>query len=66
MTLSRSTAPRPAALRADAPPEGASRAPLGRVVPFAASARPRRRPEAGERRGEILLFLGVRYERLAS
>ena len=67
MTVSRSTAPRPAALRSDTPtPEGAQRAPLGRVVPFAASARPRRRPEAGERRGEILLFLGVRYERLAS
>ena len=26
----------------------------------------RRIPRSGERRGEILLFLGVRYERLAS
>jgi hypothetical protein len=40
--------------------------PAGRVVPFPAAPRPPRRPEAGERRGEILLFLGVRYERLAS
>ena len=38
------------------------------LVPFpAAGARRNRRiPRAGERRGEILLFLGVRYERLAS
>ena len=61
------TVSRPATLRSDAPAEGvAPRAPSARVLPFAASARPRRRLEAGERRGEILLFLGVRYERLAS
>ncbi|KAA0123889.1 hypothetical protein CIW48_10385 [Methylobacterium sp. P1-11] len=38
------------------------------LIPFpAAEARPTSRvPRSSERRGEILLFLGVRYERLAS
>jgi len=38
------------------------------VVPFPArAARPaRREPRTGEARGEVVLFLGVRYERLAS
>ncbi|MCJ2008653.1 hypothetical protein MKK70_01610 [Methylobacterium sp. E-041] len=62
------TVSRPAALRSDPPAvdDVAPRVPAGRVVPFPAAPRPPRRPEAGERRGEILLFLGVRYERLAS
>ncbi|MDP4026225.1 hypothetical protein Q8W71_26720 [Methylobacterium sp. NEAU 140] len=42
--------------------------PRGVLVPFPApgARRPRRAPRAGEARGEILLFLGVRYERRAS
>ncbi|MHB2207133.1 hypothetical protein [Methylobacterium sp. CM6257] len=38
------------------------------VVPFPGpeARRTCRIPRSGERRGEILLFLGVRYERLAS
>ena len=40
----------------------------GIVIPFPGpeARRIRRVPKAEERRGEILLFLGVRYERLAS
>lgn len=61
------TVSRPSALRSAALPEAApAPARTGLVVPFAPVARPRRRPEADEPRGEILLFLGVRYERLAS
>ena len=49
-----------------APAETAKRP--GVVVPFPARAgRPvRRAPKTGEARGEVVLFLGVRYERLAS
>jgi len=38
------------------------------VIPFPGpeARRARRIPRSGEPRGEILLFLGVRYERLAS
>ncbi|MEE7502201.1 hypothetical protein ACLBXO_10855 [Methylobacterium sp. C33D] len=38
------------------------------LIPFpgAEARRTCRIPRSGERRGEILLFLGVRYERLAS
>lgn len=38
------------------------------VIPFPGpeARRSRRIPRSGEPRGEILLFLGVRYERLAS
>lgn len=38
------------------------------LLPFPAPGTRRRRsaPLSGERRGEILFFLGVRYERLAS
>ncbi|MCJ2090231.1 hypothetical protein MKK88_30225 [Methylobacterium sp. E-005] len=38
------------------------------VIPFPEpeARRGRRIPRSGEPRGEILLFLGVRYERLAS
>lgn len=38
------------------------------LIPFpgAEARRSSRIPRSGERRGEILLFLGVRYERLAS
>lgn len=38
------------------------------LLPFPAPGTRRRRsaPPSGERRGEILFFLGVRYERLAS
>ena len=37
------------------------------LVPFPpGSNRRRKAPASGERRGEILFFLGVRYERLAS
>lgn len=40
----------------------------GVVVPFPGRARRPERPvpQADEARGQILLFLGVRYERLAS
>ena len=41
-------------------------APTGLVLPFAPAARRRREPGPREARGEILLFLGVRYERPAS
>jgi len=42
--------------------------PCGIVIPLPArTSRPTRpAPSAGEARGEVLLFLGVRYERLAS
>jgi hypothetical protein len=38
------------------------------LIPFPGpeTRRTRRQPRSGEPRGEILLFLGVRYERLAS
>jgi hypothetical protein len=38
------------------------------IIPFPGpeAHRARRVPRSGEPRGEILLFLGVRYERLAS
>ena len=50
-----------------APAEIAPR-PSGVVVALPArTARPvRRTPVTGEARGEVVLFLGVRYERLAS
>ncbi len=40
----------------------------GTVIPFPRpdARRTCRIPRSGEQRGEILLFLGVRYERLAS
>lgn len=65
--------PEPAAVRppvgdpSDGPTAGSVRARPGAVVvPFPAGSRPHRVPSVGEARGEILLFLGVRYERLAS
>jgi hypothetical protein len=59
--------PQPEPARTAGPPSEPARArPSAVVVPFPAGARPRRAPAADEARGEILLFLGVRYERLAS
>ncbi|WP_375454555.1 hypothetical protein [uncultured Methylobacterium sp.] len=63
MTVSR---PSPALLPAPAAEAAPAAARSGFVLPFAPAASPRRRPEPGEARGEILLFLGVRYERRAS
>lgn len=53
------------AMTPSAPDESAG---TGVVVPFPSPAmRPDRpAPGSGEARGQILLFLGVRYERLAS
>lgn len=50
------------------PARRAVQAPSATLIPFpgAESRRTCRIPRSGERRGEILLFLGVRYERLAS
>ncbi|MET0369169.1 MAG: hypothetical protein ABW058_13475 [Methylobacterium sp.] len=50
------------------PPASDEPARTGIVVPFPSrGARPTRpAPVSGESRGQILLFLGVRYERLAS
>ena len=51
----------------DCEPAAPVPAPSGLVLPFAPAARRRRRaPGPREARGEILLFLGVRYERCAS
>lgn len=50
----------------DSEPGAPVPAPTGRVLPFVPAARPRRAPGPREARGEILLFLGVRYERRAS
>ena len=57
----------PCAARAGRTREGASTAGTI-VIPFPGpeARRASRIPRADERRGEILLFLGVRYERLAS
>lgn len=44
-------------------PESARRRPAGAIVPFPPAVRRRRPVETHERRGEILLFLGVRYSR---
>ncbi|GJE62151.1 hypothetical protein [Methylobacterium trifolii] len=62
-----STKPRPSA-GCEAETERPGLRPMGALVPFAPSAarRVRREPAADEPRGEILLFLGVRYERRAS
>lgn len=51
-----------------APVEQAPPRPSGEVVPFAARSprRFRRTPAEGETYGQILLFLGVRYERTDS
>ncbi|WP_375465190.1 hypothetical protein [uncultured Methylobacterium sp.] len=58
---------RPSAGPAGAEPAPAQPARTGLVVPFAPPAvRRRRAGDAAETRGEILLFLGVRYERRAS
>ena len=58
---------RPSRLAAD-PTRRASPAASATLIPFpgAEARRTCRIERSGERRGEILLFLGVRYERLAS
>ncbi|MGU3544842.1 hypothetical protein [Methylobacterium sp. A52T] len=50
------------------PVRRAAHTPSATLIPFpgAEARRTCRIPRSGERRGEILLFLGVRYERLAS
>ena len=60
-----STAPKTERRKADRPRKDAPR-PTAIVIPFPACASSRKAPPEGEARGEILLFLGVRYERLAS
>lgn len=58
---------RSSTLAAD-PTRRAAPAESATLIPFpgAEARRTCRIPRSGERRGEILLFLGVRYERLAS
>lgn len=53
---------------AASPPASDESVATGEVIPFPSRAtRPvRPAPVSGESRGQILLFLGVRYERLAS
>ncbi|AWN34535.1 hypothetical protein [Methylobacterium radiodurans] len=67
MQLSTYLAPPPTPLRAanDAVPlpEPMRHRRAAAIVPFRPAARRRRSAEAHERRGEILLFLGVRYSR---
>jgi hypothetical protein len=70
MTLSKPQeigAARPSMHAADSTRKAAT-APSAVLIPFpgADTRRTCRIPRSGERRGEILLFLGVRYERLAS
>lgn len=59
---------RPSAASADPVRQPAPVRPGAVLLAFPAPGSRRRRsaPLSGERRGEILLFLGVRYERLAS
>lgn len=58
---------RPSAGSADPVREPASVRPGAMLIPFPPGTHMRRRaPLSGERRGEILFFLGVRYERRAS
>ncbi len=55
----------PANERGTAPVFGRPRQPAA-IVPLPLGRRARRTARLDERRGEILLFLGVRYERRAS
>ena len=50
------------------PPREPGRAATAALIPFPGTEarRTRRIVRSGEQRGEILLFMGVRYERLAS
>ncbi len=59
---------RPSAVSADPVRQPVPVRPGAILLPFPAPGTRRRRsaPHSGERRGEILFFLGVRYERLAS
>jgi hypothetical protein len=59
------TAPKTKRRKAERPGTDKPR-PNAVVIPFPARKAARKAPPEGEARGEILLFLGVRYERLAS
>ena len=58
----------PSSQQGNEPPRGPGRTATADLIPFPGpeARRTRRIVRSGEQRGEILLFLGVRYERLAS
>jgi hypothetical protein len=60
------TAPKTERRKAERPGKNDTPRPGALVIPFPTRTAARKAPPAGEARGEILLFLGVRYERLAS